>query len=177
MKKNTVLAPKTKEPAQPAAPVQEDNGHHPFLAWFARLWHREMVTTQGKDMLLDDTSGRRFAVGVDDDATPALGILEIDVPCLTSVPWTSAAFLFGHKGRDWIALSSQDIRVEEAEADEAVPVRLWIPMVEGLLDIWEELQPKQLRLRTVQSVGGTPVFPDVPPLAEIPLTIKVIVKD
>jgi hypothetical protein len=151
-----------------------DAAEHPFGAWYAALARVGAASCSGQDVVLGERGGKRFAIGVDSDAKPVLGILERDLAAVTAFKWHSAAFVRGHKGRDWVALKCTDARVDGAEEMNPVPLRLWIPVSLGVLEAWTGIvpAPSKLRLRAVASKRGQPTASDRSPVGEIPLLLK-----
>lgn len=153
-------------------PNNREERSHPFVEWYAALWHCNAISYSGKDILLDDMGAARFGMGVDEDGTPVLGVLVHDRQGLLSLDWQSAGFIRNHKGRDWVALSCKDARITDAGAEDPVPLRLWIPVPVAVLDTWYESKPKTLRLRLMKKAADRPICAGGPPLKELPLTVK-----
>src|SRR3546814_770538 len=126
--------------------VPAGTSDHPFISWYAGLRSLRAARCHGDDIFLDDLGGKRFAIGVDPDATPVIGFLEDDVSALTSIRWTAVAFVREHKGRDWLALSCRDARVSGAQEMNPVPLRLWIPISRGMLAAWDENRPTRVKI-------------------------------
>lgn len=134
---------------------------HPLIVWYAGLMRIDAAKFEGTDLVLEDLGGKRFALGVESDGTPLLCCLERDKEAISSVAWTSAAMIFGHKDRDWIALSCKDVRVRGSSEMNAVPVRMWIPLTLGRLDPWKDHSPSKMSIASMKTgqkgtVAGKP---------------------
>lgn len=143
---------------------------HPLIVWYAGLMKMDAARFEGSDMVLGDLGGKRFAIGVAaPDGIPLLCCLDRDKEALMAVAWTSAAMVFGHKDRDWIALSCKDVRVRGSSEMESVPLRLWIPLTLGRLDPWKDHSPDKMTISAMKTrKKGSPV-PSGAPLASIPM--------
>jgi hypothetical protein len=124
---------------------------HPLIVWYAGLMKMDAAKFEGSDIVLADLGGKRFAIGVEPDGTPLLCCLDRDKEALTSVSWTSAVMVFGHKDRDWIALSCKDMRVRGSSEMNSVPVRLWVPLTLGRLDPWKDHAPDKMTIATMKA--------------------------
>ena len=157
--------------------MSDYNLHHPFLIWYASLAHLKAAEVKGKDLLLDDFAARRFGVGIVTDGKneglPVLGISVKDLNAVMSLNWTSAGIILGHNKRDWLALSAQDIRTEEAAEIDDVPLRLWVPFPVGTFDGWINNQPDQIQIRRIKnSAKSNRVIADKSVLEQIPVSLK-----
>lgn len=146
---------------------------HAFVRWYAAYFKREAARCVGRDLFMGELAARRFSIGVDEDAVPVLGVAEDDVTPFKSLKWTSAAFLRRVQGRDWIALSCKDARVEDAMSEAAVPLRLWLPTTDRLLDGWLGAPtPRSLRIIETAIRLGKPIPKGAQPLGKLPLSLK-----
>jgi hypothetical protein len=146
----------------------------PFVRWYSSYHKRGAAKARGRDLFMGELAARRFSIGLDDDRVPVLGIAEDEVEDVMSMDWSTAAFLRRVNGRDWIALSCRDARIEGARAEDAVPLRLWLPTTHGLLDGWVGLVPSPASLRVIEVYirNGKPVPKGTAPLAVLPLSLK-----
>ena len=119
---------------------------HPLLDWYGRMsaWGVEM---KGRDMILSSIAAGRFAIGVDPDNNPVLGVQKDDLAAILSVEWTSSAMIRGFQGKDWLALSAQDAGVSGGTS---MHLRLFIPIASSLVELFEGFAGERLRIRTVQ---------------------------
>jgi len=143
---------------------------HPLITWYASLRRLGAASAEGNDVVLGDLGGKRFGVGLA-GADPLLCCHEDDAEVIRSVPWTSAAMAFGHKGRDWVALSCKDIRVRDAADMNPVPARLWIPVTVGRLEAWKGSEAKRLRVGIMKAEKKGPPTLAGEPFADIPLKL------
>lgn len=142
---------------------------HPFIDWWAALKRFDAVSLEGKDFILTDLGGKRFALGVH-QGVPLLCWLKEDDASLGSIHWTSAAFAYGLKDRDWVALSAADIRVKGSSVLNPVPARLFIPVTLGRLSPWKDSPSQKLALGVMSVKKGKPSF-DGSPAKTIPLKL------
>lgn len=157
--------------ARKSEALKNVDSENPFLLWMAALWERRALTRKGKDYLLDEFGGKRFGIGIDSDGTPVLGVLVEDTDAILSVNWSSAAFIRGHMDKDWIALATKDIRIENSQAEFPIPIRLWIPIPDGVIDAFFQYNKddhKILRLRKLKRINFKPMASRTI-LKEIPL--------
>lgn len=150
-------------------PVQDSDRNHPFIAWWAGLKRLDAITYEGKDLILSDLGGKRFAVGKHKEI-PLLCWLPEDREAMESIKWTSAAIAYGLRGRDWIALSASDARIRDSAAMNPVPARVFIPVTAGRLLPWQPVSPQRIALGTMAMEKGTPVFHG-DPSRELPLKL------
>ena len=146
---------------------------HPFFRWFAGMLHSRAARANGRDVVLTDVGGKRFAVGVDGDGMPVLGVQKGDLDLLMSLKWRRATFLKGWRFRDWIGLHCPNAAPDTGEeAQEAQPVRVWIPVNKGLLGAWKGT-PRKLRIKEMR-VGkyGKPVLASAKSVADVPVDVK-----
>lgn len=134
---------------------------HPFIAWWAGLSRLDAVSHEGKDFILTDLGGKRFALGTHGDM-PLLCWLPDDRQAMESMNWTSAAIAYGLRSRDWIALSSSDIRVRGSSALNPVQARLFVPVTLGRLSPWKEKSPSRLAVGHMKLEKGRPSFSGEP---------------
>lgn len=137
------------------------DSEHPFLAWWAGLSRMDAVSYEGKDFILSDLGAKRFALGTH-AGSPLLCWLPEDKAAMESMNWTSAAIAYGMKGRDWIALSSADVRVKGAAALNPVPARLFVPVTLGRLSPWKAKSPAKLAVGEMKLEKGMPSFAGEP---------------
>lgn len=147
-----------------------------FINWYASLAKLNAAKIINKDMVLDDFASRRFSLGIvnsgKNKGSPVLGIFYKDVSAVTNIPWESAGIICGHQGRDWIALSCKDIRVNNAAETSPIPLRMWVPFSINSMDEWMNNKPKKLELRRSKNGKGNQPIVDKSPLDVLPLTIK-----
>jgi len=129
----------------------------------------DAASANGSDIILGPLAGRRFAVGVH-QKLPLLCWTDVDAPHLASVPWTSAAIAFNLKGGDWVALSAQDIRVQNSVAMEPIKLRMFIPVTSGRLDAWKEFVPSHIFIGKMVVENGVPRL-DGTPFSRLPLKL------
>jgi len=143
---------------------------HPLITWYSALKTRGAATVDGSDIVLNDLGGRRFGLSAAAGGIPVLCCGGFDLRTMRSIRWTSAAFVLAHKGRDWVALSSRDIRIPGSGEKEPVPLRVFIPVTIGRLDAWKERPPTRLRLSAMESgKGASRTVGET--VAEIPLKV------
>lgn len=147
----------------------QDSNSHPFLAWYAGLKGLDAVSLEGKDFILSDLGGKRFAVGVH-KAMPLLCWHPLDREAMESVRWTSAAIAYGLNGRDWVALSALDVRIKGSASLNPVPARLFVPVAAGRLLPWKELSPQRIAVGAMRMEKGSPFYIG-DPLKELPLKL------
>lgn len=155
---------------------------HPFIRWYVSFWRHDgarCVTRPGDDAMAGDLfmgemAASRFSLGVDEDRTPILGVAEGDAEALMAVRWSGAAFLRRVQKRDWVALSCPDARIQNSSSQQMVPLRLWLPATEGMLDAWLGLDPAPatIRLMEVAIRRGQPEAKGGAPLVQLPLSFK-----
>ena len=156
---------------------------HPFAVWYVSYWKREAARCVERpaggdapsgDIFMGELAATRFSLGMDDDLVPVLGVAEGDADAVMSLPWTGAALLRGVQRRDWVALSCADARMEGGGASSPVPLRLWLPCANGLLDPWVGIDPAPASIRLVEAVirGGKPLPKGGAPLAQLALALK-----
>lgn len=165
---------RTRKRHGPALPPDQFALDHPFARWYASYHKRGAARCEGRDLYMGELAARRFSIGLDDDKVPVLGIAEDDVEAVTALSWAGAAFIRRVRGRDWIALSCKDARIEGARADAAVPLRMWLPTTDGLLDGWRGLAKPPGTLRVVEAYIrlGKPEPKGAAPLYLLPLSFK-----
>lgn len=145
---------------------------HPFVVWLAGLLRIDALDMSEKDIFLNVTGGKRFIIGYEDEGTPVLGVLDKDRDAVMSIKWSAAALIKNVKMRDWLALSCKDIRVELSGAANPVPLRLWIPINQGILTAWEGLKPNRINIHGYYLKQGRITLSTERPLASLPLTQK-----
>jgi hypothetical protein len=146
---------------------------HPFVRWYAAYHSRDAATSDGRDLRMGPLASKWFSVGIDDDRVPVLGIAEHDVEPIMSMRWTASFFLRKILGADWIVLSADDARTESPRGDDPVPLRLWLPVLPGLLDGWLEVPPpSSLRIIETAIRRGKPQPKGGSPLALLSLGLK-----
>jgi hypothetical protein len=150
---------------------------HPLLEWYGRMfpWGVEVAeSTPGSgdwDILLSTLLSARFAIGIEADGQPVLGMLQSDVPHLLSVEWTSSALLRKFRGRGWLALSCADAGTDLGARP--FRLRLFIPMAGDLVDRFADFPAKALRIRAMKlSKGGRLVVANGAPRADIVFSLK-----
>ncbi len=175
---------RTRKKATELVPADRFAVDDPFVRWYASYWRQgaarcaERLAKDGTvsgDVFMGELASRRFAVGVDGDKVPLLGVAEEDVDAVMSVRWASAAFLRRVQGRDWIALSCRDARISASASQSPIPLRMFLPSSIGLLDGWVGLsgdQPPTLRVVETQVARGAPRLKGGAPLAILPLSFK-----
>ena len=152
---------------------------NPFFSWYAAHHSRgqaRAVTRKdapGLDIVMGPYASSRFSVGIDDDATPILGVCSHEAEALGRCRWVDAAFLKAVRGGDWIVLRTSDIRTDEPLYEEPVPVRLWLPAMPGRLDVWQDAdsRPDKLRLMTTRIEKGAALL-DGKTVCETPLFFR-----
>ena len=149
---------------------------HPFMRWFGGIRAdgaaRRERSKENEDLLLEDEAMKHFAVGAEKGGFVVLGCNAVDLAAISSIPWTSAALIRGHAGKDWIALATKDARVKGARSMNELPMRLWMPVAGIKMDIFGETKPATLRLREIAvEKGQAEVKPDVAPI-DLPLTMR-----
>lgn len=145
-------------------PLAEDE--HPFLLWFVYMKKRNYAETRKSDIIVNDVGARRVKLGVDvNDASgdPVIGFNIYDAAAFKGIDWWSAGMIGGHQNRDWIALSSKDIRPVDSVEPDPVPLRVWFPFPTGALDTWLEHPPGKLLMKRVKNgKRGSPIFEKSP---------------
>ena len=145
------------------------NELHPLVEWLASVIQVDAGSMEGSDMILNEKGGKRFLIGVH-DKSPLTCWNHHDSKALESVRWTSAALAYGLKGKDWIALSCQDIRVKNSESKNPVRFRIFIPVMTGRLDVWKEIDPTLMVVGRFKTFKGAHVI-DGSPFATVPLKL------
>lgn len=140
-----------------------------FLRWCAGLIQKKIASVQGTDIILDELAGRRFALGIHED-NPLVCWQESDHPYISSINWTSAALGFNLKGGDWIALSANDVRIENSAAMEPVKLRLFIPVTVGRMTPWKKDKPEFLFADKMEMEKGVPEYSGTPSI-KLPVTV------
>lgn len=147
------------------------SANHPFLTWIATLTAERTVSVNGKDIILGDRPGKEFAVGIQGQE-PLLCYQPEHQEAIESIKWNAAALLFNSNGKDWIILSSRDIRVKPSPATPAKPIRVFIPVAFGRMEAWKEFKPGKLHIGVMKlKKKGPPEFSGNPFSA---LTLSVI---
>ena len=163
--------------------------NHPFIQWYSSYWSRGsgrsvMKTSNNEgdtgdetitcDLIMGEMASSRFSIGVDDDNIPVLGLAEGDSDSVMSMPWSKVAFIRRIMGMDWVALASNDARIDKAGSDVPTLMRLWLPANFGVLDGWNTgfKRPVSIKLIEVAIRHGRPVSKDVAPLAILPLSFR-----
>ena len=147
--------------------------NHYIMPWLAYMVDKGFATLKPKDIILNMAGARRFALGVDTDTGhPVLGINIPDTKVLGKLPWDQAALLLGLNGHDYIALSSKDIRVEDAVLETALPMRLWVPFQIGSLDTWKNAPFKKLAIHKCKAGKNNSVGFHPTPLAVLNAAIQ-----
>jgi hypothetical protein len=153
-----------------------------FLSWYASYHKRNEATCetftkkntnqQGCDILMGIMASKRFSFGIDNDRTPILGIAHDDIEAVMSLSWNNVAFVKDFKKKTWISLSVKDIRKENSRSNNPVPLRLWLPISEGLFDafMFIENKPTQIKIIGTFIKAGKPISKEEPPLEILPLT-------
>lgn len=142
---------------------------HPFLSWAATLKADKCAALEGKDLVLVERAGKEFAVGIH-NSEPLLCYQPEHKAALESIKWTSAAVLYNTNGKDWIVLSSKDIRIKGSTAQAAMPMRLFIPVSFGRMDSWKEFSPANIHMGMMTIKKGSPDFSGEP-FKTLPLKI------
>lgn len=145
---------------------------HPLVIWYAALKRADAASMEGSDIVLGDLGGKRFAIGIEEGTIPLLCCAFRDKEAVASVKWTSAAFVFGHKERDWVALSCKDVRTRDSQQMNPVPLRLWIPVTTGMLEAWAEIKPAKLKVGAMKATKKGPPALFGEPFTEV--TLKII---
>lgn len=146
------------------------SANHPFLSWIATLQSMRAVKSDGKDVILDDRIGKEFAVGIHGQ-DPLLCYQNEHRDAIESIKWNAAALLFNSNGKDWIILSSRDIRVKPSPATPVMPLRLFVPVSFGKMMVWKELKPTSMHVgKMTRKKKGPPEFAGEPFLS-LPLSI------
>lgn len=147
-----------------------------FLNWYSSLKFFNAAKKMKNDVVLNHFGSRRFVLGVitkgEDAGKPILGIHYADVKSVNSIPWKRAGIVCGHQNSDWLALSCDDIRVENAETQTPVPLRLWIQFPIGSMDPWTKHPPKTIELRRAKNDARGKAVLDKSPMHLLPLSIK-----
>ena len=135
---------------------------HPFVLWFVYMIKRKYAETRKSDIIVNDIGARRVKLGVDVNersGTPVVGFNIHDAAAIKSIDWSSAGMIGGHQNKDWIALSSKDIRPLDSIEPDPVPIRLWFPFPSGSLDTWLLNPPDTVLLKRVKNgKRGSPIF-------------------
>jgi hypothetical protein len=134
---------------------------HPFMIWYAYMTKRRFCLTSGSDIILNDAGSVRFTVGYEENAgskKPILGINIFDKDAMTSIRWNAAAMVSGRQLRDWVALACSDIRVEDSSQQNAIPLRVWIPVPLGSFDRFKAGKTCDLLLKRYKN--GRNQFPN-----------------
>ena len=156
--------------------MQSINSLDNFIGWYASLAKLKAARIINKDVILDDFGARRFGLGIvakgKNAGYPVLGVYFKDVDAIMNIPWETAGIICGHQGRDWVALSCKDIRVQNAAEISPIPLRIWIPFAIGSMDEWLTKTPKKLEVRRSKNGKGNQPIVDKSPLIILPLTIK-----
>lgn len=142
---------------------------HPLLKWYGQL-HEWGVEAKGADIVLSTLAAARFAIGADRDGCPVLGVLNDDMPAVLSVDWKKASLLRNFKRKDWLALTTPDARLTVAGRD--MPLRLFIPIVAELADLFEPFEGSTLRIRTMKVAKGKPVVSKGEPRAKLDFSVR-----
>ncbi len=121
------------------------NANHPFLSWIATLKAARTARADGKDVVLEDRAGKEFAVGIHGQE-PLLCCQPEHRAAIESIRWNAAALLFNSNGKDWIILSSRDIRAKPSPATPAMPLRMFVPVAFGRMAAWKEFKPATLHV-------------------------------
>jgi hypothetical protein len=146
------------------------SSNHPFLTWVATLKANRALRAEGKDVILEERAGKEFAVGIHADE-PLLCYQEEHRAALESIRWSAGALLFNSNARDWIILSSRDIRAKPSPATPAMPMRLFVPVAFGRMEAWKEFKPAKIHLGLMTlKKKGPPEFSGEPS-ASLPLSL------
>lgn len=137
------------------------SSEHPFLSWAATLKAEKRAALEGKDFILNERAGKEFAVGLH-NAEPLLCYQAAHKAAIESIRWTVAAILYNTNGKDWIVLSSKDIRIKGSTAQSAMPLRLFIPVSFGRMDSWKDFAPANIHLGMMEIKKGSPGFTNEP---------------
>jgi hypothetical protein len=151
--------------------IPMSSANHPFLSWIATLKATSAVRADGKDVILEDRIGKEFAVGIHGQE-PLLCYQPEHRGAIESIRWNAAALLFNSNGKDWIILSSRDIRAKASPATPAMPLRMFVPVAFGRMEAWKEFKPATLHIgQMAPKKKGPPEFTGEPFLS---LTLSVI---
>lgn len=157
-------------------PLPSAGESHPFMRWFGSIRAegaaRRERSKENEDLLLEDEAMKHFAVGAEKGGFVVLGCNASDLAAIASIPWTSAALIRGHAGKDWIALATKDARIKGARSMNELSMRLWMPVAGIKMDVFGETKPSTLRLREIAvDKGKAEVKADFAPL-DLPLKMK-----
>jgi hypothetical protein len=157
-------------------PQAREGSSFPFMQWFGRLLAehegRRERSRDNEDFLIGDEAMKSFAIAAEQGRVFAIGAFAEDLQAIASVPWTSAALIRGHQNRDWVALACKDARVRGSKEMNPLQMRLWFPVPAVKVDVFKEVQPNTLRLREMAMNQGRPALKNVPPMVEVPLSLR-----
>lgn len=141
----------------------------PLLDWIPLILQNNAGIMEGNDLILTEKGAKRFLIGIH-NKNPLICWNEHDAKALENIKWTSSALVFNLKGKDWIALSCQDIRIKNSEALNPVRFRIFVPIIVGRLDVWKEVRPTTLAGGRIKMIKGAPKF-DGTPFMTVPLKL------